>query len=583
MKAMTNKELAKIFYEMADFLEIENEDGFRVSAYRRAATSLESLEESVEEIYKRGGVEALQEISGIGKSIALKIEEYIERGEIEAYEKLKQETPVEMKEMTKIEGVGPKTVRTLFEKLDVRSMDELEKAAKENRIAPLFGFDEKTEKNILEGIEFLKESKGRFRLGEILPRARKIREELRRLPEVERVDMAGSLRRMKETVGDVDLLVASEDPEKVMDRFVSLPGVLKIWGKGRTKSSVRVAEGFDVDLRVIPSESYGAALQYFTGSKEHNISLRKVAMEKDFKVNEYGVFKGEEKVAGESEEEVYRILGMEWTPPELREGKGEIEAALDNSLPELVNSDDIKGDLHCHTNWSGGEHSIEEMALRARELGYDYLGVADHTKELRIENGLDEERLRRQREEIEEVNSKFKNQNLKLRVFQGCEANILKNGSIDIDDEVLKELDFVIAGIHSYFKMEEEEITERMIRAMKNPYVDVVSHPCGRLIGMRDAYSIDLERVLKIARETGTVMEVNASPARFDLNDLNIRRAKEKEVKMIINTDAHHKSQMEFMEQGVAQARRGWAKKDDILNTKTSKNFLGSLKRNRFK
>ncbi len=576
---MIKKELAKIFYEIAAFLEIKEED-FKPRAYRRAASSLESMEGSLEDIYNGGGVDALQKIPGIGKSIALKIEEYIRTGKVKEHEKLKKETPVEMKEMTKIEGVGPKTVKTLYKELGVKNIKELEKAAKEKKISPLFGFDEKTEKNILEGIDFLKKTKSRFPLGEISFRAKEVQKELEKLSEVKKINVAGSLRRMKETVGDVDFLIVSDDPEKVMEYFVSLPGVLKVWGKGSTKASVRTAEGFDIDLRVIPEESYGAALQYFTGSKEHNIALRKIAVEKGMKVNEYGVFKKEKMLEGGSEKGIYEILGMKWIPPELREDKGEIEASLEGKLPDILDYKGIRGDLHCHTDWSGGENGIEEIARAAELMGYEYIGIADHTKALKIENGLDEKELLEQRKEIDKIRTKRK---LKVEILQGCEANILKDGSIDIEKEVLRELDFVIAGVHSHFKMEEKEMTRRMMKAMENPYVDIISHPTGRLIGMRDTYNIDLEEILRSARETGTVLEINAYPLRLDLSDVNIKKAKEAGVKMIINTDAHQKEQMEFMELGISQARRGWAGKEDIVNTEKKDNFLKALKRRKLK
>jgi len=338
-----------------------------------------------------------------------------------------------------------------------------------------------------------------------------------------------------------------------------MPGVQKVWGKGKTKTSVRMDRGYNVDLRVVPKSSFGSALQYFTGSKEHNIALRRVAIAKGLKLNEYGVFKGSKKVAGETEQAVYSALGVEWIPPELREGLGE----LNSKLPNLINYDDIKGDLHCHTNWSGGFNSIEEMARKAMSLGYSYIGITDHTKYLRIENGLDEKRLKEQRKEIDLVNKK-----LDIKILQGCEANILADGSIDIKDSVLQKLDFVIAGIHSHFKLSRDQMTKRMIKAMSNPYVDIISHPTGRIIGKRAEYEIDLNKILTVAKETDTILEINANPSRLDLNDINIRKAVKAGVKMIINTDAHEERHMDLMNLGVAQARRGWASKTDIVNTK---------------
>jgi DNA polymerase (family 10) len=562
---MKNQEVAKIFYEIADYLEMEGV-AFKPYAYQKAAITLETLEEDVEEIYKKGGREALLKIPGIGESMADKIEEYLKIGKIKYYEQFKKKIPVNLEEIIAVEGMGPKKAKVLYQKLGIRNLKDLEKAAKEHKIAPLFGFGEKTEKNILEGIEFLKRSKGRFLLGEILPKVKEVSQKLKNLKEVERIDPAGSVRRMKETIGDVDFLVISKNPEKVMDFFVSLPGIVKIWGKGTTKASVRMKEGFDMDIRVVPAKSYGSALQYFTGSKEHNIATRKIAMDKGLKLSEYGLFRGPKMIAGKTEEEIYKALGMQWIPPEMRENQGEIEAALEKKLPKLIDYNDIKGDLHCHSNWDGGANPIEEIVEAAKEMGYEYIGIADHTKFLRIEHGLDEKKLALQRKEIDKINLQLTTYNLQLKILQGCEANILNDGSIDIKDEALKKLDYVIAGVHSNFKMPKEKMTERIIRAMRNPNVDIISHPTGRILKRRDEYQIDFEKILRVAKETGTILEINSYPERLDLNAENIRRAKEAGVKMVINTDSHHKDQLRFIEFGIAQARRGWAEKEDIIN-----------------
>jgi len=574
---MKNQELAKIFYEIADYLEMEGV-AFKPYAYQKAAITLETLEEDVEEIYKRGGLEALKEISGVGESIALKIEEYLKTGKIKYYEEFKKKTPVNLEELMAVEGMGPKKARVLYQKLGIRNLKDLEKAAKSHKIASLFGFGEKTEKNILEGIEFVKRSKGRFLLGDILPKVKEIYQKLKSLKEVERIDAVGSIRRMKETIGDVDFLVISNKPEIVMDFFVSLPGIIKIWGKGMTKASVRTREGFDMDLRVLPKRSYGAALQYFTGSKEHNILLRKIAIDKGLKLSEYGLFRGPKMIAGETEEGIYKALGMDWIPPELRENQGEIEASIKRKLPKLINYKDIKGDLHCHSKWDGGANKIEELVNMARKMGYQYLGISDHTKFLRIEHGLDEKKLALQKKEIDKINCKLQIANCKFKILQGCETNILNDGSIDIKDEALKKLDYVIAGVHSSFKMEKAKMTERIIRAMKNPNVDIISHPTGRILKRRDEYQIDFDKILKATKETGTILEINSFPERLDLNDQNIRRAKEAGVKMIINTDSHHRDQMRFIEFGITQARRGWAEKEDIVNTQPLEKLLKFFK-----
>jgi len=574
---MKNQELAKIFYEIANYLEMEGV-AFKPYAYQKAAITLEILEEDVEEIYKKGGIKSLKEIPGVGESIALKIEEYLKTGKIKYYEEFKKKIPVNLEEIIAVEGMGPKKAKVLYQKLGIRNLKDLEKAAKSHKIAPLFSFGEKTEKNILEGIAFLERSKGRFLLGEILPKVKEVYQGLKTLKEVEKIDPAGSVRRMKETIGDVDFLVISKNPQKVMDFFVSLPGIVKIWGKGTTKSSVRTREGFDMDIRVVPARSYGSALQYFTGSKEHNIATRKIAMDRGLKLSEYGLFRGLKMIAGKTEEEVYKTLGMDWIPPELRENQGEIEAALKRRLPKLVELKDIKGDLHTHSNWDGGKNTIEEMTKRAQEMGYQYLGISDHTKFLRIEHGLNEKQLTQQRKEIESLNSKFKNREINFRILQGAETNILNDGSIDIKDEALKKFDFVIAGIHSNFKMPKEKMTERIIKAMKNPNVDIISHPTGRILKRRDEYQIDFDKILRVAKETGTILEINSFPERLDLNAENIRQAKEAGVKMVINTDSHHKDQLRFIEFGIAQARRGWAERDDIINVHPLEKLLKFFK-----
>ena len=554
------------------------EDPFRPQAYKKVAFTLENMEEDVGEIYRKQGLKGLKEIPGVGIGIASRIEEYLKTGKIKFYERLKKKTPVDVEELTAIEGMGPKRIKVLYQKLGIKNIKDLERAAKAKKVASLFGFGEKSEKNILEGIEFLKKSKGRFLLGEIILVAREIYEKLKSLKEVEQIHIVGSLRRMKETIGDIDFLVASKNPEKVMDFFVSLPGVVKIWGKGSTKSSVRMEEGLDVDVRVIDKKSYGAALQYFTGSKEHNIITRKIAISKGLKLNEYGLFKGSKMIAGEKEEQIYKRLGMQWIPPELREDQGEIKAALEGKLPKLIDLKDIKGDLHCHSNWNGGEHSILEMAEKAMEMNYQYLGISDHTKFLKIENGLNEKQLSQQRKEIDKLNKKLQASSFKLHVLQGAETNILNDGSIDIADEALRKLDYAAGGIHSNFKMPKKKMTERIIKAIKNPNINIISHPTGRLLKKREEYQVDFDRILRAAKQFKVALEINSSPLRLDLNDFHIRRCKEEGVKMVINTDYHHKEQMRYLELGVAQARRGWAEKKDIINAQPLNKLLKYFK-----
>ncbi len=570
---MKNQEIAKIFYEIANYLEME-EVAFKPYAYQRAANTLGALEEDVEDIYEQEGLKGLEKIPGVGKNIALKIEEYIKTGRIKDYEKLKKRTPINLGEIIAIQGMGPKQARILYQKLKIKNLRDLEKAAKAHKIASLFGFGEKTEKNILEGIAFLKKSKGRFLLGEIMPVVEEILKELKKRNEVEKVSVAGSVRRMKETIGDIDILAVSKNSSKLMDFFVSRSEVVKIWGKGATKSSVKVKGGFDIDLRVVPAKSYGSALQYFTGSKEHNIATRRIAISKGLKLNEYGVFRGSKIIAGRTEKEVYKAIDLPLIPPEMRENKGEIEAALEGNLPRLINYNDIKGDLHCHSNWNGGANPIREMAKAAREMGYQYLGISDHTKFLRIEHGLNERQLVQQRKEIEKLNSKLKN----FHILHGAETNILNDGSIDIKDQALKKLDYAIAGIHSSFKMKRGQMTERIIKAMKNPHIDIISHPTGRIIKRRDEYQINFEKILRAAKDLGVILEINSHPERLDLKDEYIRRAKEAGVKMIINTDSHHKNQLSLIKFGISQARRGWVESDDIINTKPLNQLLKYFK-----
>jgi len=570
---MRNQEIAKILREIAGFLKMKDVQ-FKPYAYQKAAIALESLEGDIEDIYNQGGVKSLKEIPGVGKSIAKKIEGYLKTGKIEYYEKLKKETPLNLDEITAVEGMGPKKAKKLYQHLGVKTLDDLEKAAKQSKIRGLEDFGEKTEKNILQGIEFLKRSKGRFLLGEIYLTAEKIKDKIIQRKEVQKADLGGSLRRMKETIGDVDILVVSKTPEKTMSAFVSQDEVVKVWGKGTTRSSVRTREGFDIDLRIISNKSYGAALQYFTGSKEHNIITRKIAIEKGLKLSEYGVFKGEEQIAGKTEEEVYKAIGLPLIPPEIRENNGEITAAQKGNLPDLIGYNDIKGDLHCHTNWDGGKNSIEEMAEVAMDRGYQYLGISDHTKFLKIENGLNEKQLGQQRKEIEKLNQKFKSKNIKFRLIQGAETNILKDGKIDINNEALGKLDYAIAGVHSNLKMKKKKMTERIITAMKNPNINIISHPTGRILKRRDEYELDFGKILRAAKQYNVILEINSFPERLDLKDKNIRKSKKAGVKMIINTDSHQKEQLRFIKFGIAQARRGWAEKKDIVNTESLKQLL---------
>lgn len=571
---MRNLELAQIFSQMADLLEMKEKDTFFESrAYNKAARVLESLEKDVGEIYQQGGLEALQKISGIGKGLALKIEEFIKTDKIKAYQKLKKESPVDLDSLTSVEGLGPKKIKVLYKKLKIRNLKDLEKAAKANKISKLEGFGEKSEKNILQGIAFVKTSKGRFLLGLILPVVRQIISHLEKLPQVGKINVAGSIRRMKETIGDVDILVTSHRPEKVMDFFVQMPEVVKVWAKGPTKSSVRLKGGFDCDLRVIKKESFGSALQYFTGSKDHNILTRRIAQQKGLKLNEYGVFKGKKRMAGRTEKKVYQAISLPYIEPELRTNTGEIEKALAGQLPKIIGYDTLKGDCHCHTDWSDGLETIEQMAQAAKKMGYQYLIITDHAGFLKIAHGLDEKRLLKQMAEIDKINQRISG----IKILKGCEVDIKDNGSLAIKDEILAKLDLVVAAVHSSFKMNKENMTKRLIRVIKNPQVDIIAHPTGRVIHRRDAYSFDFEKIFKAAKQNKTALEICAYFTRLDLKDTDVHQAVETGVKLVIGTDAHSSNHLSMMELGIATARRGWAAKKDILNSQPLKEFLNSF------
>lgn len=572
---LTNRDIGRMLREIAGFLEMEGV-AFKPRAYEKAAQSVETLEEPVAFLIEKGGVKALGDVPGVGKSIAEKIREYIETGRVGYLEEMRAKRPVDLMDLIEVEGVGPKTVAALYDSLGIKTLDELERAAREGKIRKLPHFGEKSEKEILRGLEFLRQHRGRFPIGEILPLVLEIERRLGRLSKVERVAVAGSVLRRKETVGDADLLVVSQEPEEVMEFFATMPEVSHVYGKGRTRTSVRLVMGLDVDLRVVPAESYGAALNYFTGSKQHNVHLRRIAQTKGLKLNEYGLFdvqRGDEPIAGPTEEGIYEALGLPFIPPEMREDHGEIEAALAGRLPEIVPYGSLRGDLQVQTDWSDGRHSIEHMARGAAKRGLEYIAITDHTISLAM-TGLDEKRLREQAEEIRRIDKESGH----LRVLAGAEVNILKDGSIDIRDEVLSRLDVVGAAVHSHFNMNKNEMTERLCRAMRNPHVDILFHPTGRVILKREPYPLDMEEVIRVAKETGTLLEIDAIPDRLDLNDEHIRAAIEAGVPLVIDSDAHAEAHFDFLELGVAQARRGWATSKDILNTLPVDRFLARLK-----
>ncbi len=589
---LSNSEIAKILSEIAIYLEMDNVP-FKPRAYEKAASVIGDLEESICVIYERGGLKAVEEIPGVGVSIAEKIEEIIKTGRLKYYDGLKKKNPVNIGELLSVEGLGAKSVSKLYQKLNIKNLADLEKAAKEGKIKKLEGFGEKSEQNILKSIEFVKKSGGRFVLGFATDDLLKIKERLEKLSAVEKADIVGSFRRKKETIGDGDFLVISNHPKQVMEFFVNMPEVERVYAQGETKSMVKLRNGMDADLRAVPKESYGAALQYFTGSKEHNIVLRGIALKKGFKLNEYGLFQSadkrghdadsrgrikEIKIAGATEEEIYEKLGLPYIEPELRENEGEIEAAKVDKLPKLIGYDDLKGDLQIQTNWTDGSNTIEEYAREAMKMKLGYIAITDHTKRLAMTGGLDEKKLLRQMAEIDRLNSKSKILDPKFRILKGSEVDILKDGSLDIQDDVLEKLDVVGAAIHSHFALLRYEQTKRLIRAMENKNVDIIFHPTCRIINKRPAIDVDMEEIIKTARRTGTVLEIDAYPDRLDFKDSHIRKCVEAKVKLSIDSDAHSVSHMNYLKWGISQARRGWAKKADIINAWPLEKMLKMLK-----
>ncbi|MFA5310161.1 MAG: DNA polymerase/3'-5' exonuclease PolX [Candidatus Paceibacterota bacterium] len=573
---MKNQEVAQILFEIGEFLELQ-EIPFKPAAYQQAAIAIDNMENDISDLYKKEGKKGLETIPGVGKSIAESIEEFLKTGKIKYLKELKKTSPIDLEHLTKVEGLGVKRIKRLWKELGVRNLKDLEKALDDHKIAPLFGFGEKMEENILESIQFLKQGRGRFLLREVIPEVERITEKFKKIKGVVNLSVAGSTRRRKETIGDVDFLVAIEDTtdkylvEKIMNTFVSMDDVVKVVGKGETKSSIKTKKGLDMDLRLVKEGSFGAALQYFTGSKEHNIALRRIAMKMGYKLNEYGLFKNDRKIKGETEEEIYEKLGMEWIPPELRENQGEIETAIERKIPRLVELKDIKGDFHCHTNWDGGEHSILEMAERAISLGYKYIGIADHTQSLKIENGLDEKRLTEQRKEIDSLNKDFEKKGIDFKVLQGSEVDILKDGSLDINDKTLKILDYVSVSVHSNFKMGKREMTKRIIKAIEHPLVKILNHPTGMILGRRGEYEVDIETVLKAAKKNDVALEMNSY--RSDLGYQTAKLAKEMGIKLTIGSDAHNKKELSDLQFGLYQARRGWLEKKDVLNALSLKDL----------
>lgn len=584
MADTSNRAIGEILHQIGDYLEMQQVP-FKPRAYQKAALVVDGLEESVADLYKNGGKKGLMEIPGIGPGIAEKIAEYLDTGKVKEYDQLKKATPVRLDELSRVEGLGPKSVQRLYKELGIRNLKELEAAAKAGKIGALKGFGKKSEEKILKGIGFAETTNQRFILGFVMPQIRALEAALAKVPGVEKVVIAGSARRRKDTVGDIDLLAVSSKPKAIMDKFVGMPGVMNVIAHGDTKSSVKIRPGINVDLRVVPKESFGAAINYFTGSKDHNVAIRQLALKKGYTLNEYGLFKakGEGKdmqkgarVAGADEEEIYAKLSMEWPAPELRENTGEVQAAAARRLPAIIGYGDLMGDLHTHSTWTDGTESIEAMAKAAMARGLRYIAVTDHTKRLAMTHGLDPARIRQQWKEIDRLNKKFGG---KFTLLKGTECDILKDGTLDMPDEILAKLDVVGVSVHSFFTLPRAEQTARVLRAIASPHVDILCHPTGRIINRRPPIDIDMDAVIAAAKKHGAVLEVDSYPDRTDIKDEYIRKCVEAGVKISIDSDAHASQHFAFLEYGIAQARRGWATKADVVNARPAEKMLRCLKK----
>ncbi|HNR11791.1 MAG TPA: DNA polymerase/3'-5' exonuclease PolX [Thermodesulfobacteriota bacterium] len=556
---MKNQDVARIFKRLAEMLEIKGENPFRIRAYQRAAQTIEELAEDIAAVAER---QELEQLPGIGKDLARKIDEILRSGTLRAYEELKKEVPEALLDLVSISGVGPRLAKTLFENLHITTVDALEQLARDHKLRGMPGIQAKTEEKILNGIRLYRQKHSRLLLSTMLTLGRAVTMELQKLKEVDRIAIAGSLRRKKETIRDIDILVVSANPAPVMDFFTRLPFVGEVQAKGMMKSSVRTSQGIQIDLRVVEPESFGAALCYFTGSKAHNIRIREAAVKRALKINEYGVFRGGERIGGAEERDVYDALGLSFIEPELREDRGEIEAAQEGTLPILVNAKDLRGDLHVHSEWSDGSSTLKEIAEKAASLGLEWVAVCDHSPSLKIAGGLSADALSRKIAQVASFNRKGH----PVTLLCGAEVDIGTDGSLDYPDELLSQLDLVVASVHSGFKQDETTITNRIVKAMRHSCVHIIGHPTGRLIGKRDPYAVNIEAIIEAAAASETVLEINGYPERLDLNDTACRLAKEKGALLGIGTDAHTAEHMDYLELGLAVARRGWLEKDDVLN-----------------
>jgi DNA polymerase (family 10) len=568
-----NTDIADIFNKFADLLDIQGANPFRIRAYRNAARTLYNLPRNMSDMIEEGT--DLTNLPGIGKDLAEKIREIVKTGSLSKLEEIEAKIPSGLNKLFKISGLGPKRVKALYQSLDVRDLKDLKKAAETGKIHELKGFGRKMERSILEDLEQMEEKEERIKLLNAEQRAKPLLAYLKDTKGIKEVVVAGSFRRRKETIGDLDILVTCENGSKVMDQFTNYEDVLKVISKGTTRSSVVLRSGLQVDLRVLSRVSYGAALHYFTGSKSHNIAIRRLAVNKKIKINEYGVFKKEKRIAGKTEKEVYDAVGLAFIEPELRENRGEVEAAQEGRLPVLLNLEDLRGDLHTHTKETDGRSSLEEMAKAAKDRGYEYLAVTEHSKKVAMAKGLDARRLKEQIEEIDRLNEKLEG----IILLKGVEVDILKDGSLDLPDEILKELDLTVCSVHYNRNLSTKKQTERIIRAMDNPYFNILAHPTGRLINEREPYDVDLEKIMEAARDRGCFLEINAHPDRLDLLSRYCKLAKEIGLKVVISTDAHSLADLDFMRFGVYQARRGWLETEDVINTRSWEQLRKMLQR----
>lgn len=563
---MLNKKIAELFNEIADMMELENgERKFEVRAYRKAAVVIGTMQEDVSEIYRNNGKEGLMEIPGIGTGLADRIVEYIKTGKMQKYSDYKKKYPIDFQSLTKLQGMGSKKIFILYTKLGVKNINDLKKVISSHKIKDLPGFGEKSERELSKGINLFESSKGRMLLGEALPEAESIIKKLRASGSVEKAEIAGSIRRMKETVGDIDILVISDKPEKVMDIASNLEEVSGIVVKGSTKTTLRLSMGLTCDIRVLRKNNFGAAMQYFIGSKEHNVKVRQIAIRKGYKLSEYGLFdKNGKSIAGQDEAEIYAKLGLEYIEPEMREDRGEIELAMRNELPKLVKLDDIKGDLHMHTKHSDGSNTIEEMTKAAMSLGREYIGFTDHSKSEHVAHGMDEKRVNLYFNELDKISDKYDN---KIKILKSAETDILKDGSLDFNRKTLERMDYVLGSVHTNLNMSKEDMTKRILKCINDGIINIIGHPTDRLINRREPIRFDMEKVFQAAKDNGVIMEINSFPDRLDLNDENILKAKEFNLNFSIDTDSHKTTDLKFMRYGIGTARRGWLTKSEVINT----------------